>query len=51
MKNGKGRWEKKVIGENGETQITYYNGGYVNDLKHGYGEYLWVSGNIYKGEY
>lgn len=23
----------------------------MNDLKHGYGEYKWISGNIYKGEY
>lgn len=32
-------------------EIVYYKGEYKNDLKHGYGEYKWASGNIYKGEY
>ena len=46
-KEGKGRWEKrqKVVttddeGNEKETEtLTYYEGDYKNDMKHGYGEY------------
>jgi len=31
--------------------LTYYEGDYKNDMKHGVGEYKWATGNMYKGGY
>ena len=28
-----------------------YEGTYKDDMKHGYGEFSWASGNKYKGSY
>lgn len=52
-KNGRGRWEKRIYVKNTEEYIVevYYDGEYLNDMKHGYGEYKWATGNFYKGHY
>jgi hypothetical protein len=48
MKNGKGVWKKAAYkGRRGNK----YEGYYERDKKHGYGEFTWESGNIYKGNY
>lgn len=46
MKHGKGKW-RSTRGP----QANIYEGDYVNDMKEGVGEFTWISGNIYKGEY
>ena len=47
LKNGKGRWKSAREINN----INQYEGEYIDDKKHGYGVFIWASGNIYKGEY
>lgn len=49
MKNGKGKWRKKV--EDGEKINNWFEGEYIDDMKNGYGEFYWKSGNVYKGNY
>eukprot|EP00347_Sterkiella_histriomuscorum_P019256 403342342 len=55
-KQGKGRWEKRqsvkdeTSGQEEEI-VVYYEGEYKNDVKEGYGQYRWASGNFYKGYY
>lgn len=48
LKHGKGRW-KSGLGAVGS--INQYEGDYESDKKHGYGVFMWASGNLYKGEY
>ncbi|CDW72018.1 UNKNOWN [Stylonychia lemnae] len=55
-KHGKGKWEKKQVMNNEQTGAetiihVYYEGEYKNDVKEGYGQYKWASGNYYKGYY
>ena len=58
-KNGKGKWEKITEVEETDSEgnvvkksaVSYYDGEYKNDLKHGFGEYKWATGNFYKGQY
>jgi hypothetical protein len=47
MKHGKGRWKKHANLVNCNT----FEGTYENDCKEGYGEFIWDSGNIYRGKY
>lgn len=47
MKHGKGKWKKNdslVI-------CNQYTGDYYQDQKHGYGKFVWESGNWYEGQY
>ncbi len=55
-KHGKGRWEKKQMMKDDQTGqeaevLVLYEGEYRNDVKDGFGEYRWASGNVYKGYY
>lgn len=51
-KCGQGKWEKKIYRDDGTLEShVYYIGEYANELKNGYGEYKWASGNLYKGHY
>ena len=47
MKEGKGVWKKS-----GSDEVTNtYEGEYIQDMKHGQGEFRWASGGYYKGKY
>ena len=47
MKEGKGVWKKS-----GSDEVTNtYEGEYLQDMKHGQGEFRWASGGYYKGHY
>ena len=47
MKEGKGVWKKS-----GTEEVTNtYEGEYVQDMKHGQGEFRWATGGYYKGRY
>ena len=46
MKNGKGKWRK-----DGAPNSNNYAGAFEGDVKHGYGVFVWESGNYYKGYY
>ena len=46
-KQGKGVWKKSIEVEN--TNI--YEGEYVQDMKHGQGEFRWSTGGLYTGAY
>lgn len=49
MKQGKGKWKKKI---NTEQPINnQFEGEYLNDKKNGFGEFNWISGNKYRGNY
>ena len=48
MKHGKGKWKKAV---RGNKIANFYEGYYEKDKKHGYGEFIWESGNKYCGNY
>ena len=47
MKNGRGKWKK----DEHSVICNRFYGDYLNDLKHGYGEFYWESGDVYKGAY
>jgi hypothetical protein len=47
MKHGKGVWRKN----RNEPTSNKYEGNYMWDKKHDYGEFFWTSGNVYKGNY
>jgi len=49
LKNGKGKWKKKI--EDNQKINNMYEGEYQGDMKNGYGEFFWISGNKYKGAY
>lgn len=49
LKEGKGKWKKKV--DEGQKFNNTFEGEYSNDMKNGYGEFVWISGNRYKGNY
>jgi len=52
VKSGHGRWEKVEKDSQGNiTSLVSYEGGFEGDLKDGFGEYRWASGNVYKGNY
>lgn len=46
MKNGQGHWKRD---ENENTN--QYQGKYKNDKKHGFGEFIWATGSIFKGNF
>jgi hypothetical protein len=47
LKCGKGKWKKAAETLGGPANS--YTGEYIDDKKTGYGEFLWASGNTYKG--
>ena len=47
MKQGKGVWKKSAVDEN----TNMYEGEYLEDMKHGQGEFKWASGGFYRGGY
>lgn len=47
MKHGYGVWKKSRTDPN----TNYYQGEYLDDLKHGQGEFYWASGGHYVGGY
>ncbi|CDW80329.1 UNKNOWN [Stylonychia lemnae] len=66
LKEGKGKWKKYVNNHNAtinhndsnthgqainKNQFISYEGDYKKDKKHGYGVFVWASGNTYKGQY
>ena len=51
MKHGKGRWRKATEKGNPKGRQNTYEGYFFEDKKHGYGEFIWDSGNIYRGNY
>jgi hypothetical protein len=46
MKNGSGKWKKSEA-----VTSNQYEGDYLNDKKHGHGQFNWESGNWYSGNY
>ena len=46
MKSGKGHWKKSQ-----DEGCNQYEGEYVDDKKHGQGEFRWQSGGHYRGSY
>jgi hypothetical protein len=44
LKHGIGKWKKG-------SENNMYDGEYMDDMKHGNGEFRWESGNRYKGKY
>jgi hypothetical protein len=58
FKHGKGKWIKGRQSNstsdktsNSIISTTTYEGSYFHDMKHGFGEFHWGSGNIYRGNY
>jgi len=49
LKQGKGKWKKKL--EEGEVSNNCFEGEYKADMKNGFGEFSWASGNKYRGNY
>jgi 1-phosphatidylinositol-4-phosphate 5-kinase len=46
MKNGQGNWKKT-----GDENSNQYTGAYLNDKKHGFGQFDWSTGSKYRGNY
>ena len=46
MKHGKGKWRSAK-----GPPCNIYDGEYQKDRKHGFGRFIWASGNQYQGEY
>ena len=49
MRHGFGYWQEN--GRESKEKGSNYKGEYWNDLKCGFGLYIWKSGNFYKGEF
>jgi hypothetical protein len=47
MKVGKGIWKK----QGNEAISNTYEGEYLDDKKHGTGEFKWATGGFYRGNY
>lgn len=47
MMSGQGTWRKKLSDPTSDK----YSGEYVNDKKHGFGEFSWQTGGLYRGNY
>lgn len=58
MRNGEGEWRKSQANNQAQNhtqqyqpECDVYQGNYLDDKKHGYGFYQWVSGDSYKGHF
>lgn len=48
-KEGKGVWKKVEYKGPERGKCNLYEGEYLEDMKHGHGQFTWESGNYYKG--
>ena len=51
MKHGKGKWKKAPSNPDVKNRFNQFEGYYEMDKKHGFGEFIWESGNKYSGNY
>ena len=51
QKHGQGKWKKAPSDISNKNNFNQFEGHYEMDKKHGFGEFLWESGNRYQGNY